>query len=55
MISEEKTKVLDLFGKGRKLYKLMEFEAAKECFAQALEVDPEDGPSKLYLDRRSVV
>ena len=51
MISEEKTKVLDLFGKGRKLYKLMEFEAAKECFAQALEVDPEDGPSKLYLER----
>lgn len=51
MITEEKAKVLELFGKGRKLYKLMEFEQAKECFAEALEVDPNDGPSKVYHAR----
>jgi tetratricopeptide (TPR) repeat protein len=51
MISEEKKKVLDLFSQGRKYYKLMEFEEAKNYFAQALEVDPEDGPSKVYHER----
>lgn len=51
MITEEKAKVLELFSKGRKRYKLMEFEEAKEHFAQALKVDPEDGPSKVYYAR----
>ncbi|ORC38270.1 hypothetical protein B4O97_00500 [Marispirochaeta aestuarii] len=51
MISEEKKKVLDLFGQGRKQYKLMEFEKARQFFAQALEIDPEDGPSKVYYLR----
>jgi tetratricopeptide (TPR) repeat protein len=51
MISEEKKKVLDLFAQGRKLYKLMQFSEARECFAKALESDPSDGPSKVYLER----
>lgn len=51
MITEEKRQVLDFFAEGRKLYKLMEFESARDCFAQALKVDPEDGPSKVYLAR----
>lgn len=51
MITEEKSKVLELFSKGRKLYKLMEFDQAKEYFAQALKVDPDDGPSKVYYAR----
>lgn len=51
MITEEKAQVLELFGKGRKLYKLMEFEQAKEYFAKALKVDPDDGPSKVYYAR----
>lgn len=51
MITEEKKKVLDLFNQGRKQYKLMEFEKARQLFAQALEVDPEDGPSKVYYLR----
>ncbi|WP_321992355.1 tetratricopeptide repeat protein [Marispirochaeta aestuarii] len=51
MISEEKKKVLDFFGQGRKQYKLMEFEKARQFFAQALEIDPEDGPSKVYYLR----
>ena len=51
MISEEKKKVLELFAEGRKKYKLMEFEAAKNFFAKALQIDQEDGPSKVYLKR----
>jgi hypothetical protein len=51
MISETKKKVLELFNEGRKNYKLMKFEAAKDLFAKALSVDPEDGPSKVYFAR----
>jgi len=51
MITEQKKQVLDLFTEGRKLYKLMQFEQAREYFVQALAVDPEDGPSKVYLAR----
>ena len=51
MISETKKKVLDLFTEGRKNYKLMKFSAAKDLFAKALNVDPEDGPSKVYFAR----
>lgn len=50
-MDEKKKKVLDLFGEGRKQYKLMNFEKAKDYFQQALEVDPNDGPSKVYVQR----
>ena len=51
MISDTKKKVLELFNDGRKNYKLMKFDVAKDLFAKALKVDPEDGPSKVYLAR----
>ena len=51
MITENKQKVLDLFAEGRKQYKLMNFDAAKEYFGKALKVDPDDGPSKVYYAR----
>lgn len=51
MITEEKKSVLDLFNRGRKLYKLMQFAEAKEQFDQALAVDPDDGPSRVYQER----
>ena len=51
MISEEKNKVIELFAEGRKAYKLMEFEQAKDLFSKALKIDPEDGPSKVYYVR----
>lgn len=54
MISEEKKRVIDLFARGRKLYKLMQFEEARKYFQQALEVDPSDGPSKVYVERCAV-
>lgn len=51
MLSPEKKKVLELFGEGRKCYKLMDFSKAKDFFQQALNLDPTDGPSKVYLQR----
>ena len=51
MISQEKQSVLNLFAEGRKLYKLMKFSEARDCFAKALKIDPEDGPSKVYFTR----
>ena len=51
MISETKKQVLDLFAKGRKAYKLMDFPEALRYFDQALEVDPSDGPSQVYKER----
>ncbi len=51
MISEEKRKVLDLFAEGRRKYKLMDFSSARDLFAAALKIDPDDGPSKVYYAR----
>jgi len=51
VISEERNTVLELFAEGRKSYKLMRFEEARDTFARALKVDPNDGPSKVYYAR----
>lgn len=51
MISDSKSKALEAFAEGRKLYKLMRFEEAQNAFARALAADPSDGPSKVYLER----
>lgn len=51
MISDEKRRVLELFAEGRRKYKLMDFSSARESFAQALKIDPDDGPSKVYFAR----
>ncbi len=51
MISEKKKKVLDIFAQGRKKYKLLDFAGAKKLFAEALKIDSEDGPSKVYYAR----
>lgn len=51
MIDEKMKQVLDLFTEGRKKYKLMDFGEAQKFFAQALKVNPEDGPSKVYYAR----
>lgn len=51
MIDEKTKKILDLFAEGRKKYKLMDFTEAQKYFAQALKLNPEDGPSKVYYAR----
>ncbi len=51
MVSEEKLNVIRLFEEGREFYKTRSFEEAKKKFAQALVLDSEDGPSKVYYAR----
>ena len=51
MITQEKRQALELFAEGRKLYKLMKFEAARDAFGRALAACPDDGPSKVYFAR----
>ncbi len=51
MISESKQNILKLFAEGRKCYKLMDFKGARNCFKEALAIDPNDGPSKVYFAR----
>lgn len=51
MISQEKRRVIELFGQGRNLYKEMRFAEAYRRFGEALRIDPEDTPSKVYLAR----
>lgn len=51
MLTPEKQRILELFAEGRKHYKLMDFASAENCFAQALEIDKNDGPSKVYYTR----
>ncbi len=51
MITEQKKQALELFASGRKFYKLMQFREAKDCFEKALDADPSDSPSKVYVER----
>jgi tetratricopeptide (TPR) repeat protein len=51
MISENKARLLALFAEGRAYYKQGDFAKAGEYFAGALKIDPEDGPSKVYVER----
>ena len=51
MITAEKKQVLDLFREGRNLYKQMAFLDAYRKFDEALKIDPDDGPAKVYRAR----
>ena len=51
MITEEKLKVLDLYNEALALYKQKRWQDAMAVFQMALLVDPDDGPSKLYIER----
>lgn len=51
MITDAKKTALTAFAEGRKLYKLMKFKEAQAAFSKALEAEPEDSPSKVYLER----
>ncbi len=49
-----RAEVLDAFGSGLSLYRRRDWDAAERCFRQALDAHPEDGPSKIYLERCQV-
>jgi tetratricopeptide (TPR) repeat protein len=51
MITKEKEEVLRLYNAGLDAYKKRKWDEAIDFFEKALKVDPNDGPSKLYLDR----
>lgn len=51
MLTSEKLEAVELFSQGRKLYKMMHFAEAADIFKNALDVCPDDGPSKVYLER----
>ena len=51
MISERKRNMLRYYNEGLALYKEMEFKEALKRFEKALEFEPEDGPTKLYISR----
>ena len=45
--------MLVIYNKALDLYKEKKFSEAKTEFEKCLEIVPEDGPSKLYVDRCS--
>ncbi|MFH1091587.1 MAG: adenylate/guanylate cyclase domain-containing protein, partial [Pseudomonadota bacterium] len=47
----KKAEVIARYNQGLSLYRDMDFSAAERSFLQALEIDPEDGPSKTYIER----
>ncbi|MCB1326559.1 MAG: tetratricopeptide repeat protein [Spirochaetales bacterium] len=51
MISEKRMQLLDQYNKALALYKERKWQEALNEFKKALEIDPEDGPSGLYLER----
>nr|WP_210412798.1 tetratricopeptide repeat protein [Leptospira ognonensis] len=51
MVSDKMNQVLALYNEGLTLYKTRKFKEAKESFQKALQIEPHDGPSKLYIER----
>lgn len=44
-------RVLEVYARGMEAYERFDFEGALDLFRQALDIDPGDGPSALYVDR----
>lgn len=51
MITKEKEDLLKFYNMGLAAYKQRRWDDAIHAFEKALAIDPEDGPSSLYLDR----
>jgi len=50
-LSPERARLRESYEEGLTLYQGREFGAASGAFQRALELDPEDGPSRVYLER----
>jgi tetratricopeptide (TPR) repeat protein len=50
-MTEQKLELLKRYNEALQLYKNRQWTEAIAGFKKALEVDPEDGPSKLYIKR----
>jgi len=51
MISKEKLACIKAYESGLAFYREKKFKEALEKFKSALEYDPNDGPSKLFIER----
>lgn len=51
MITEKMHKVLTHYNEGLQLYKERKFQDALKSFKEALQIEPEDGPSEMYVKR----
>ena len=51
MITEEKGNLLKFYNLGLAAYKQKKWDEAIQAFQKALDIDPKDGPSELYLQR----
>ena len=51
MITKEQEQLIDQYNASLGLYKQRKFEEARQGFLKALEIVPDDGPSKMYVDR----
>ncbi|MCD6110007.1 adenylate/guanylate cyclase domain-containing protein, partial [bacterium] len=54
-VSETGIKLLKTYNDGINLYLDRNFKEAQEMFKQALQIYPDDGPSKLYLERSDIL
>ncbi len=51
MFTEQDKKLLETYNAALSLYKQRKWDEAIAGFQKALEIRPDDGPSKLYLER----
>jgi tetratricopeptide (TPR) repeat protein len=51
MITKEKEELLNYYNLGLTAYKQRKWEEAIKSFQKALQIDPKDGPSAVYLER----
>ncbi|HNR89868.1 MAG TPA: tetratricopeptide repeat protein [Spirochaetota bacterium] len=51
MLTKEKEELLRLYNDGLAAYKQRKWDEAIRAFEGALKVDPNDGPSRTYLER----
>ncbi|MCZ8158211.1 MAG: tetratricopeptide repeat protein [Leptospira sp.] len=51
MVSDKMKQVVALYNQGLSMYKDRKFKEAKEVFQKALQLEPNDGPSALYIER----
>jgi len=51
MLTEEQKLVLEIYNRSLELYKQRNWKDAMEGFKKALKILPDDGPSKLYIER----
>ncbi len=50
-VPDRKKRCIEVYLRGLALYREMKWDEAIAVFRQALEIDPDDGPSKTYIDR----